>query len=149
MTEPVNNPLQQLEIAPYGKAARWARFLAVVGGLFSVLLLAATFLISRMLHKPASLAALDPAVVAAARISVWVLPLVAAFGFFPCFFLFRFSLAAQRAVAHRDAAALFKSFRRLYYFFLYFGVILVVVLTVYAILLVAVASAAMLGWGEQ
>ena len=149
MTEPTDNPLQQLDIAPYGKAARWARFLAVVGGLFSVLLLGVAFLISRMLHKPAGLAALDPAVVAAARVSVWVLPLVAVLGFFPCFFLFRFSLAAQRAVAHRDAAALVRSFRRLYYFFLYFGVILVAVLTIYAILLVAVGSAAMLGWGEQ
>ncbi|MFT4022365.1 MAG: hypothetical protein QM664_01125 [Flavihumibacter sp.] len=149
MNESPSNPLQQLNLAPYGKTARWARFLAVVGGLFSLLLLLAAFLLKRMLHRNANLAAIDPGLPAAARISVWVLPVVAVALFLPSFFLFRFALAAQKASAHRDQPSLEKSFRRLYYFFLYFGVILVVTLTVYAILFVAAGSAALMGWGEQ
>jgi len=149
MNEPTNNPLQQLDLAPYGKAARWARFLAVVGGLFSLLLLVAAFLVHRMLRNPAELAQIEPALPTAARVSVWLLPLAALINFLPSFFLFRFALAVQKAVSRREQPALEKSFRRLYYFFLYFGVIMLVVITIYAILLVALGSAALMGLGEQ
>lgn len=140
---------ETLQFHWYAKAARWARFLAIVGFVITGIMLLASFFTARMVRSTPDLAEINPDLPWMAKIFSWSMPILALVYFLPCFFLFRFAAAAIKAAQYKDELQLQLSFKRLYLFFLYIGVLTIFILAVYVLAFGAIASAALMGLGEQ
>jgi heme/copper-type cytochrome/quinol oxidase subunit 2 len=128
------------------EAARWARFLAIIGfimcGLIALFGLFAGSFFSRFANNLGAEAgtvsggALSFMVMAYAIIAVIIY-------FFPCLFLYRFATKMKTALAGNDQEYLNGSFQNLKIIFRYFGIVTIIVLAFYAIGLISL----MLGVG--
>lgn len=132
-----------------GEAAKWAKFLAVVGFIMCALILllgifAASFL-GMMGNRYGGddfgdsnmgIAGLGP------LLSV-IYICIALLYFFPCLFLFRFATFMKKAIAGGEQEILNKSFQNLKIMFRFVGILTIIVLTFYAIgLLMMLATGA-------
>ena len=141
--------------AHLGEAARWAKFLAIVGfivcGLVVLLGIFAGSILSSMsgqfsselggMGKMGNMGSSFGAMMAVMYIAIAILY------FFPCLFLFRFANFMKAALATDDQENLNKSFQNLKIMFRYVGILTIVVLTIYLIaFLIAIAGAATMGF---
>ena len=146
MEENQNPSLFGLSIDPAAKAqlseaARWARFLSIVGfiviGLIVLIGIFAGSLISSMMSSGVGN---NP--VGGAASGIWgsfliiVYILVAALYFFPCLFLYRFATKMKVALASDDQESLNTSFQNLKKLLRFIGILTIIVLAFYAIALV-------------
>lgn len=124
------------------EAARWARFLAIVGfivcGLIVLLGVFAGSILSTMMgryggseFRNAGMEGLGPV------ISVMYICFALLY-FIPCLFLFRFANYAKAAIATDQQETLNKSFQNLKAMFRFVGILTIIVLCIYAIGLLAV-----------
>ena len=143
MEENQNTSLFGLGIDPTAKAhlseaARWARFLAIVGfvviGLFVVMALFAGAIFSSYFNAFSPQGG-DIAPRGMGFGFTLYLFVCAAIGFFPFFFLYRFSTKAKAALASGDQESLNVSLQNLKVYFRYLGIITIIILALYAIIL--------------
>jgi hypothetical protein len=134
--------------AHLSEAAKWGRFLAIVGfvvcGLIVlggiIMVLSANRLQNEMSDYPGYRRSAF-SVFGAGLAFVYIV--VAVVYFFPCLFLLRFSNAMKIALAGNDQDQLTESFKNLKVMFRYVGIILIILLSIYAfIFLIAILSAA-------
>jgi len=117
------------------EAARWARFLAIMGfivcGLIVVVGIFAgsifTFFSSRYADQGPSMTGLG-------AVMTVIYLVIALIYFFPCLFLFRFASNMKTALASNDQNTLTVSFQNLKIMFRYVGIITIIILAFYAII---------------
>jgi len=124
-----------------GEAARWAKFLAVVGFVVCALIVLIGIFAGSFMGMMGSryggedfgdanmsIAGLGP------MLSVLYIG-IAFLYFFPCLFLFRFATHMKKALAGGEQETLNKSFQNLKIMFRFVGILTIIILTIYAIIL--------------
>ena len=143
--------IDQSSRAHLSEAAKWARFLAIVGfvmcGLIVVIAIFAGSYLATMANsyndEYRSSAALTGGM--GAFIAIFYIGFAILF-FFPCLFLFRFATRMKAALNTNDQPTLNTSFQNLKIMFRYVGILAIVMLSFYALaILMAIAMAATTG----
>ena len=148
MEENQNKSLFGLNIDPAGKshlaeAARWARFLSIVGFVvIGLIVLVGIFAGSIMSSMSKSFgdndlgpgARMSGGIMGSFLLIIYIC--VAALYFFPCLFLYRFATKMKTALAADDQETLNTSFQNLKKLFRFVGIMTIIVLAFYAIILV-------------
>ena len=124
--------------AHLSEAAKWGRFLAIVGFVVCVLIvlvgLYATFAFSaaesQLSDFPSQYRSRSFAPGLGVGMAVLYI-LIAIVYFFPCLFLFRFSNAMKLALAGNDSGQLTESFKNLKVMFRYVGIFTIILLSIY------------------
>jgi len=137
--------------AHLSEAAKWGRFLAIVGFVVCVLIVLGglyfAFTISSMESKfadfPGYRSSAYSSGLGVGMAVVYIL--IAIVYFFPCLFLFRFSNSMKIALAGNDQGQLTESFKNLKVMFRYVGIITIILLSIYllAFILGGLAMASM------
>jgi len=144
MEENQNSSLFGLGIDPAAKAhlteaARWARFLSILGFiLLGLLVLAGIFAgsIFGMMGQRVSGGQIGASEMAGmGGLLAFVYIFIAVIYFFPCLFLFRFANKMKAALIANDQETLNASFQNLKILFRYVGIITIIILAFYAIML--------------
>jgi hypothetical protein len=122
---------------PYlAEAAKWAKFLAIMGFIFCALmvifaLFAGTFL-STYFNQLETTSTSNMFAMSGGVITVMYI-LIALLYFIPCLYLFNFASKMQTALRNNDQVNLNASFRNLKGCFKFWGILLIIMLCVYAI----------------
>jgi hypothetical protein len=132
--------------AHLSEAARWGRFLAIVGfifcGLIIIIGLVALASVGSLEREFGGRGSGFGSGLGAGLFVVYIL--IAVIYFFPCLFLLRFSNAMKIAIAANDQVQLTESFKNLKVMFRYVGILTIIILCFYALaLIVGVLGAAM------
>ena len=124
--------------AHLSEAAKWGRFLAIVGFVVCVLIVLAglylAFSVSAMESQLSDLPSQYRSRSFTSGLSTGMAILyilIAIVYFFPCLFLFRFSNAMKLALAGNDSGQLTESFKNLKVMFRYVGIITIILLSIY------------------
>jgi hypothetical protein len=151
MDQNQDSSLFGLTIDPISKnhlseAARWAKFLAIVGfvmcGLLVIISIFAGSLLSGMGSRYGRYES-DADMGGALAVTVVVIYLVIAILLFlPYLFLFRFATKMKAALVSNDQQILNGSFQNLKIMFRYVGIFTIIVLSIYAIMLLIVLAGA-------
>ena len=148
--EPSSNPnmfdlqIDQPGLNFLGEAARWTRFLSILGFILCGLTaLGALFLGSYMSGMMSTLYG-TTGIFGGAFFTVVYL-LVALLLFFPTLYLFNFSSKIRKALAGNDQVLLTESFKNLKSFFKFHGVMAIIVISLYALVIIAAVIGAMVG----
>jgi hypothetical protein len=131
------------------ETARWGKFLAIVGFITCGLILILSFFAGALLAN--STAALSPysnnEVRAATSIGGALLTvlyiIVAVIYFFPCLYLYRFSVRMKAALNTNDQTKLNQSLRSQTMLYRYIGIVTIITLSIYLIAIVFGGAAAM------
>ncbi|HTQ65726.1 MAG TPA: DUF5362 family protein [Puia sp.] len=120
------------------EAARWAKFLAILGFIFcGLIVLVAVFAGSYIASSFNRFGTEGLTLVSGAFVSFLYI-LIALLYFFPCLFLFRFASKMQVALRTNDQELLNTSFRNLRGFYRFLGILTIVVLSIYVLALIFV-----------
>lgn len=128
------------------EAARWAKFLAIIGfiicGLIIVAGIFAGSILSSLRSSQYGMYENDTNLTGAMTTVMAVMYiLIALLYFFPCLFLYRFATKMKTALLGNDQDVLNSSFQNLKITFRYVGIVMIIVLSIYAIVfLVALAG---------
>jgi len=129
-----------------GEAAKWAKFLAIVGFVMCGFIVIASFFIGTVFSTSFSQYNDGPSFGSGFGILITLFYL--AFGvlyFFPCLFLLRFANYMKGALNTNDQFTLNKSFQNLKIMFRYVGILTIIVISLYVLLfIVGVMTAALL-----
>ena len=139
--------LDQLSINFLGEAARWGRFLAILGfigcGFIALMVLIVLFFGSYMgtmiPGMPAEAGALGSFFFGFMLICAGLLII------FPALFLYKFSVKMRRALNNNDQPVLTESFRNLKSLFKFHGILMIISLSLYALAFIAGVFGAILG----
>lgn len=120
-----------------GEAARWARFLSILGFIFcGLLILAGVFMGSFVAGAFSNMNIGGPSLFSGPLVSAIYIA-VALFYFFPCFYLFNFGSKMRTALRNNDQEMLAGSFKNLKSCFKFFGILAIIALGLYALALAA------------
>lgn len=123
---------------PYlAEAAKWAKFLAIIGFIFCALfivfaLFAGPYLSTYFTQFEQQSSAGNIGAIGGTVFTV-VYILVALLYFFPCLYMFSFASKMQAAIRNNDQVHLNNSFKNLKSCFKFWGILLIIVLCIYAI----------------
>jgi hypothetical protein len=138
--------LDQNSINYLNEAARWSRFLSILGFIYcGLLVIAGLFLgsvMSRMMSGINNSDAAVPAMMGGGFFGFFFIcgSLII---FFPSLFLFNFSSKLRKAFRGNDQPVLAESFRNLKSFFKFYGIVAIIGLSIYALAIVAAIIGAM------
>lgn len=145
-------PLFSLTIDPLTKtqlsdASKWARFLAIVGMVLLLLMIAfgvffSTLLSSRMGDLDAEATSGWRSAMGVGMAVVYII--IAVIWFFPLLFLLRFANAMRTALNGNNQDALNASFANLKRCFKYIGIVTIILLVIYAVVLFLALSGSIL-----
>jgi small-conductance mechanosensitive channel len=138
-----------LEVSPLAlsyltEAARWGRFLAIMGFILCVITVVLSFFMPVFLTQinPYNATSLGYSAVVKVTITVVYLLLALLF-FFPCLYLYKFSVRMQSAVKGMSQENFDESLKNLKSLFKFYGIFTIVILSFYALVFIVgiVASA--------
>ena len=138
-SDPLNNLSVNLEIKNYlAEAARWARFIGIVGYVFTGLLVVGAFFVGAFMNFMAEKAPQDggPNPFASGVFSVVMgayFLVIALIYYFPSRYLHQFGVNTIKALHHHEQISFTQAFSRLKSFFKFFGVFTLVVLVLYGL----------------
>jgi hypothetical protein len=123
------------------ETARWGKFLAIVGFVTCGLLAIASFFIGAILSRnPFSVYGAEGAAGAAGAIGGTFITLlylaISVLYFFPCLFLYRFSVRLKAALRDNDQVKLNQSLKSQKSLFKFVGILTIIVLAFYALVLI-------------
>ncbi len=141
----LSSELFSLSIDPVTKshlaeAAKWARFLAIVGMVFLALLIIFGFFGAAMFFSTSGsfggeeFGATGMPAYASTMIAVYMI-VIAVIWFFPLLYTIRFANQMRVALAGNDQLALNKSFQNLKICLRYLGIVTIIILAIYAIII--------------
>lgn len=150
MEETLQPPLFELSIdqeahSYLSETARWAKFLAIVGFVTCGIIAIVAFIVGPLLYSTtfASLPTSGNGLGAIGGAMVTFLYLaIAVLYFFPCLFLFHFSVRLKAALRDNDQVRLTSSLKSQKTLFKYVGIMTIIVLSLYAVVLVVAVIAA-------
>ena len=134
---PENPTPPALVIDETGKAflletTKWARFFAILGFIVIACMVIAAFFVSAIYGSM-----LDDYNIPASMITVVYL-LGALINFFPCLYLFNFSVKTKRALQSNDQFTLNLGFSNLKSYYKYIGILIIILLIFYAIAVIGI-----------
>ncbi len=124
---------------PYlSEAAKWAKFLSIVGFIICGLMLIGGLLVSSLFSAfksqfDSELSSMGT--MGSVILMIWIF-IIALFYFFPTLYLFNFASKMQTAIRTNDQETLNNSFKNLKSCFKFFGVTLIIVLCLYAVTII-------------
>ena len=119
------------------EAAKWGKFLAIVGFIFCGLTVLSSFFMSSYVNGSQQYNSMSPAALSALKVTMTVLCLLSGIMlFFPCLYLFRFSVKMQQAMGSVSQDNFEDSIKNLKSMFKFYAILVIVVLSLYAILLI-------------
>lgn len=123
-----------------GEAARWAKFLAIVGFVMCAIIVvvgifASTFLSGMMSGYGGAYS--DAATSGMGTVLAVVYVIIALVYFFPCLFLFRFASKMKEAIATNEQTTLNVSFQNLKAMFRFIGILTVLFLVLWVLLILS------------
>ena len=129
------------------ETARWAKFLAIVGFVTCGIIAIVAFVIGPLISST-TFGSLSPSgsglgAIGGAMITFVYLAFAVLY-FFPCLFLFQFSVRLKAALRDNDQVRLTSSLKSQKTLFKYVGIMTIVVLSLYAVILVVAVIAAAL-----
>jgi len=122
------------------QAAKWTRFLAIVGFVFAAMFVMSAFSVGAIYSTLSSampgnpLLKLGPAV-----LTVFYL-LIGLLQFYPSFLLYKFSTSANKAVLFADQPSLGEAISKLKSFFKFWGVLTIALIAMYILMIVMVVA---------
>ena len=136
--------LDQPSTGYLGEAAKWAKFLAILGFIFCAFMVIAALFAGSMMSSMMSSAGGFGTMFGGGFVTVLYL-LFAALYFFPCLFLYRFASQIQDAIHNNEQAKLQGSFRSLKSFFRFVGILTIIaiafyILAIFAVLVIGVGA---------
>jgi hypothetical protein len=138
--------VDQQSISYLGETARWAKFLSIVGfALCGVMIIFAVFagsILSTFSRLGSNADALTSTMGLGGSFVSLVYIVIALLYFFPCLYLFNFSVKMQTALRNNDQANLNHSFSNLKSCFKFVGILTIVFLSFYLLGTVVVVSVA-------
>jgi Family of unknown function (DUF5362) len=121
--------IDQSAKAHLAEAAKWAKFLAIVGFVMCGLLVILSFFIGTVFSSMGSYSDYE-----SSGLGVFVTVLYLGIGvlyFFPCLFLFRFAINMTAALNANDQLTLNRAFQNLKIMFRFVGILTIIVLSLY------------------
>lgn len=137
--------LDQQASSYLGEAARWARFLSILGFIMCVILVLAAVFMGSFLAGSIGNTNLGSASLFGGTFVSTLYILVALLYFFPCLYLFHFGTKMRTALRNNDQEALSGAFKNLKSCFKFFGILSIIVLVLYALALIAGILGAAIG----
>jgi hypothetical protein len=121
------------------EAAKWTKFLSIVGFVFSAMTAIGAFGAGAVLNSVSAVSPNNPLMkVGAAGLTVIYL-LFALFQFYPSFLLYKFSTATNQAVLFGDQQSLSTAVSKIKSFFKFWGIITIIFIAFYAIMIIFMA----------
>ncbi|MDP9041061.1 MAG: DUF5362 family protein [Bacteroidota bacterium] len=139
--------LDQPSINYLSEAARWSRFLSVIGFIYcGLIVILGLFFGSLMTHMMPGMGndATMPAMISSSFFGFFFITM-GLIMFFPALYLYNFSTKIRRAIANNDQPLLTDALKNLKSFFKFYGILVVVVLSFYALAVIAAIIGAMAG----
>ena len=119
------------------EAAKWGKFLAIVGFIFCGLTILSSLFMPSYINGAQQYNSLTPAALSVLKVSMTLLFLLSgALLFFPCLYLFRFSVKMQQAIGGASQENFEESAKNLKSMFKFYAILVIVMLSLYAILLI-------------
>jgi len=123
------------------QAAKWARFLSVLGFIVVGLMVIMAFIIPSMMVNNPVYSELGTSYTMGMKVGMTVMYLIIALiTFFPCLFLSRFGKKMRIALEEGNQESLEISFENLKSLFKFYGILSIVVLSFYALILILVLA---------
>lgn len=133
--------LDQPSTAYLGEAAKWAKFLAIIGFVFcGLMIVMALFAGSIMGTMMTSMGGSSASMFGSGFITVIYLLLTAIY-FFPCLYLYRFASQMQTALHNNEQGRLQASFKNLKACFRFMGILFIVLICMYVLMIMGVMVA--------
>ncbi len=143
----LNNDLQ---VSAHGlsyltESARWGKFLAIMGFIFCVFMVIVAFFIPAVFTQVPPYNTMPSSFSSGMKIGMTVVYLILALMmFFPCFYLYKFSVKMQSAVRSVNQDNFDESLMSLKSMFKFYGVFAIIILSVYALVIIGtIITAAM------
>ena len=121
------------------ETAKWAKFLAIVGFVFSAMTAIGAFGAGAVLNSMSAISPNNPFIKIGASGLTLIYLLFAFVQFYPSFLLYKFSAATNQAVLYGDQASLSVAMSKIKSVFKFFGIITIFFLGFYAIVIVLMA----------
>ncbi len=146
-TDLLNNDLQ---VSPtvqshLSETAKWGKFLSILGFIMCGMMIIFAFVIPDLITNLPTYNGFSEGTLGAAKgLLIAVYLILAALFFFPCLFLYRFSVKTQASLRTTNQETFEDGFRNLKSTFRFYGIMAIVILSFYAIIIIAgIAGAAM------
>ena len=128
--------LDQPSTAYLGEAAKWAKFLAIMGFIFCMLFVVFALFAGTIMGAAMSAAGSGiPSMFGSGIVTVFYL-LIAALYFFPCLYLFKFSSQLQDAIRDHEQNKLQGSFKNLKSCFKFLGILTIISIAIYVLFII-------------
>lgn len=124
--------LDQQSFSYFGEAAKWAKFIAIIGFVFCGLMVVIALFAGSMFASMFASMGSGMGMVGGGVFTVVYL-IFAALWFFPCLYLFRFATQMQSAIQSNEQVKLQYSIRNLKAYFRFLGILFIIVLAFYAL----------------
>ena len=125
--------LDQPSTAHLGEAAKWAKFLAIMGFIFCGLMIVIALFAGTLIGSAMSAAGGGIASMFGSGIITTFYLVIAGIYFFPCLFLFRFASLMQHAIRDHEQNKLQESLKNLKSCFRFLGIFTIIVLCFYVL----------------
>jgi len=128
--------LDQPSTAYLGEAAKWAKFLAIMGFIFCAFMVVAALFAGSMMSAMMSSAGSGFGSMYGSGLFTVIYLFGAALYFFPCLFLFRFASQMQDAIRNHEQSKLQGSLKNLKSCFRFLGILTIVIIAIYVLILI-------------
>lgn len=128
--------LDQPSINYLSEAARWGRFLAIIGFIYCGFMVIFGLFFSTVMRMMPTVGDTGMSAVSNGFLGVFII-ILSLVMFFPALYLWNFSSKIRKAFSNNDQPLLTESLKNLKSFFKFYGIILIVVLSFYALALIA------------
>ena len=128
--------LDQPSTAYLGEAAKWAKFLAIMGFIFCAFMVVAALFAGSMMSAMMSSAGSGFGSMYGSGVITVIYLFGAALYFFPCLFLFRFASQMQDAIRNHEQSKLQGSLKNLKSCFRFLGILTIVIIAIYVLILI-------------
>ena len=137
--------LDQPSINYLNEAARWSRFLAIIGFIYCGLMVVFGLFFGTFMARMMPVMGESGMTAAGGSFLGVFIILVSMIMFFPALYLWNFSSKMRKALNSNDQPLLSESLKNLKSFFKFYGIILIVALSIYALALFAAIIGALVG----
>ncbi len=138
--------LDQQSLNYLNEAARWARFLSIVGFIScGLMVIVGVFFASALSAMMSSVSSESAFAIMGGGFLSFMYIFFALIIFFPSLYLFNFSSKMRKAFQNNDQQVLSDSLKSLKSFFKFYGIFTVIILSIYALAIIAGIIGAMVG----
>jgi hypothetical protein len=121
-------------------AAKWTRFLSIVGFVLTAMFVMSAFSVGAMLSALSTTMPGNPMLKLGSGVWTVVYLLFALLQFYPSFLLYKFSSSATKAVLFADQPSLGEAIGKLKSFFKFWGILTIVIIALYVLMIVMFVS---------